>query len=201
MAAEMPARKRFMALTKGGNMNGKAYQLCRAACTHAARTHGWHRQAGETNGPPAGALPVHPLEARASPSLVLPVHELEYRRVSSRRRWSDGASCRRRPSRKSVDQRLHRARDQPLGRDHSGTRCRRRGVVARLRLLREPHRRGTGRCFSNRTTLSLDATLPYLPICCALLPRHRTARISRQASPARSPSSAVNSSTRRDLPP
>ena len=36
------------------------------------------------------------------------------------------------------------------------------------------YRRGAGRCFSNRTTLSLDATLPYLPICCALLPRHRT---------------------------
>ena len=51
----------------------------------------------------------------------------------------------------------------------------------------------------NMTTLSRDAARPYLPICCALFPRHRTARISRQARLARSPSSAVNSSERRGL--
>ena len=62
-------------------------------------------------------------------------------------------------------------------------------------------RAGAGHRFSNTTTLSRDAARPYLPICCALFPRRRTARISRQTSPARSPSSAVNSSTTMAFPP
>ena len=54
--------------------------------------------------------------------------------------------------------------------------------------------------FLNITTLSRDAMRPYFPICCALFPRHRTVRISLHMRPARSPISAVYSSTRMTLP-
>ena len=43
-----------------------------------------------------------------------PCARTKYRQMSTRRRWSDGASCRRRPSRKSVDRRLHRTHFGPF---------------------------------------------------------------------------------------
>ena len=63
-----------------------------------------------------------------------------------------------------------------------------------LRTVKKPH------CFSKKTMLSRDAVRPYLPICCALFPRHRTTLISLQTRPDCSPIIAVNSSTRIVLP-